>query len=119
VPPNVDISRRQACWQARSRRWLVEPSIARRAGSLAKGSKKRSFSPRIGTQPLFKRFMVAILVGVAVMLNLLLNHSPPFVLGELMLALSLGLFGVALVEAVREKYAIRVLAAMARDRSTH
>jgi hypothetical protein len=53
------------------------------------------------------------------MLNLLLNHSPAFVIGELMLALSLGLFGVALVEAVREKYAIRVPAARTRDRSTH
>jgi hypothetical protein len=88
-------------------------------GSLAKGSKTRSFSPRIGTQPLFTRFMLAILVGVAVMFDLLLNHSPPFVIGELMLALSLGLFGVALVGAVRDRYAIRVPAARIRDRSTH
>jgi hypothetical protein len=48
-----------------------------------------------------------------------LNHSPPFVIGELMLALSLGLFGVALVGAVRDRYAIRVPAARMRDRSTH
>ena len=42
------------------------------------------------------------------MLNLLLNHSPAFVIGELMLALSLGLFGVALVGAVRDRYSVRV-----------
>jgi hypothetical protein len=53
------------------------------------------------------------------MLNFLLNHSPAFVAGELILALSLGLFGVALVEAVRERYAVRVPAARIRDRSTH
>jgi hypothetical protein len=34
-----------------------------------------------------------------------------------MLALSLGLFGVAFVAAVRERYAIRVPAARIRDRS--
>lgn len=53
------------------------------------------------------------------MLNLLLNHSPVFVIGELILALSLGMFGVALVGAVRERYAIRVPAARISDRSTH
>ena len=42
------------------------------------------------------------------MLNLLLNYSPAFVIGELMLALSLGLFGVALVGAVRDRYSVRV-----------
>ena len=42
------------------------------------------------------------------MLSLLLNHSPIFVMGELMLALSLGMFGFALVGTVREKYSIEV-----------
>jgi hypothetical protein len=42
------------------------------------------------------------------MLDLLLNHSPVFLLGELMLALSLGLFGVALAGTVRERYSIRI-----------
>ena len=36
------------------------------------------------------------------MLDLLLNHSPAFVGGELLLALSLGMFGFALIGAVRE-----------------
>jgi hypothetical protein len=38
------------------------------------------------------------------MLGLLLNHSPIFLVCELMLALSLGLFGVALAGTVRERY---------------
>jgi F0F1-type ATP synthase assembly protein I len=76
--------------------------------SLAKGSKKPLFSPTMGTQSLLTRFIVAILVGVAVMLDLLLNHSPAFLVGELMLGLSLAMFGVALAEVVRDKYAIRV-----------
>jgi hypothetical protein len=38
------------------------------------------------------------------MLDLLLNHSPTFLVGELTLALSLGLFGVALAGTVRERY---------------
>ena len=42
------------------------------------------------------------------MLDLLLNHSPTFLVGELMLGLSLGLFGVALAGTVRERYSIRV-----------
>jgi hypothetical protein len=42
------------------------------------------------------------------MLDLLLNHSPIFLVGELMLALSLGLFGVALAATVRERYSIRI-----------
>lgn len=58
-----------------------------------------------------------MLVGVAVMLDLLLDHSPAFLAGELMLGLSLGMFGVALAEAVRDKYAIRI-PAKTRDRST-
>ena len=51
------------------------------------------------------------------MLDLLLNHSPAFVGGELMLALSLGLFGVALSSTVRERYSIRIPIARMRDRS--
>jgi hypothetical protein len=51
------------------------------------------------------------------MLALLLNHSPVFLTGELLLALSLGLFGVALVSTAREKYSVRVPAAEVTDRS--
>ncbi len=51
------------------------------------------------------------------MLDLLLNHSPVFVGGEFMLALSLGLFGVALASTVREKYSIRIPVARMRGRS--
>jgi hypothetical protein len=50
------------------------------------------------------------------MLALLLNHSPAFLTGELMLGLSLCLFGVALVSTAREKYSVRVPAAKATDR---
>ncbi len=53
------------------------------------------------------------------MLDLLLNHSPVFVGGELMLALSLGLFGVALAGTVRERYSIRIPVERMRDRSPH
>ena len=42
------------------------------------------------------------------MLDLLLNHSPTFLVGEVMLALSLGLFGVALAGTVRERYATQI-----------
>jgi hypothetical protein len=42
------------------------------------------------------------------MLDLLLNHSPTFLVGELTLVLSLGLFGVALAGTVRERYSIRI-----------
>jgi hypothetical protein len=42
------------------------------------------------------------------MWDLLLNHSPTFLVGELMLALSLGLFGVALAGAARERYATTI-----------
>jgi hypothetical protein len=52
------------------------------------------------------------------MLTLLLNHSPAFVIGEGMLALSLGMFGFALMGTVREKYSIRIPAARIRNRST-
>ena len=37
-------------------------------------------------------------------LLLLENHSPVFLVVELMLGLSLGLFGVALVNTARQKY---------------
>ena len=42
------------------------------------------------------------------MLALLFNHSPVFLTGELLLGLSLALFGVALVGTAREKYSVRV-----------
>jgi hypothetical protein len=42
------------------------------------------------------------------MLNLVLDHSPAFVIGELLLALSLGMFAVAFANTVRDRYAIRV-----------
>jgi hypothetical protein len=42
------------------------------------------------------------------MLDLLLNHSATFLVCELMLVLSLGLFGAALAGTVRERYATRV-----------
>jgi hypothetical protein len=54
------------------------------------------------------------------MLNLLLDHTPAFVVGELILAVSLGTFGVALVGAVRERYSeryrVRVRALQNRSR---
>ena len=53
------------------------------------------------------------------MLNVLLNHSPPFLVGELMLALALALFGVALIGAVRDRYSVRVPVARIRDGSPH
>jgi hypothetical protein len=37
---------------------LVEPSIARRIETLAKGSKKRGFLATIGTRSLSRRFML-------------------------------------------------------------
>jgi hypothetical protein len=42
------------------------------------------------------------------MLNLMLDHSPAFVIGELLLALSLGMFAIAFANTVRERYAVRV-----------
>jgi hypothetical protein len=53
------------------------------------------------------------------MLDLFLNHSPVFVGGEFMLALSLGLFGVALAGTVRERYSIKIPVGRIRDRFTH
>jgi hypothetical protein len=50
------------------------------------------------------------------MLALLLNHSPAFLTGELLLGLSLGMFGFALVATAREKYSVRVPAAEIKDR---
>jgi hypothetical protein len=52
------------------------------------------------------------------MLNILLNHSPAFVIAEIILAVSLAMFAVALVGAVREKYAIRVPAESRKRQST-
>jgi hypothetical protein len=52
------------------------------------------------------------------MLSLSLNHSPTFVIGELLLALSLGMFGFALAGTVREKYSIEVPGVRIRNRST-
>jgi hypothetical protein len=42
------------------------------------------------------------------MLNLVLDHSPAFVIGELLLALSLGMFAIAFANTVRERYTIQV-----------
>jgi hypothetical protein len=52
------------------------------------------------------------------MLDLLLNHSPAFLGGELMLGLSLVLFGVAWAGAIRERYTTRVPVVPSGDRST-
>ncbi len=41
------------------------------------------------------------------MLDLVLNHSPAFVTGELALGLSLCLFGVALVGTMRDRYSVK------------
>ena len=80
---------------------------------------KQRFSPVVGTQSLFRRFKLTILnEGREPMLSLLLNHSPAFVIGELMLALSLGMFGFALVGTVREKYSIEVPGVRIRNRPT-
>ena len=54
----------------------------------------------------------------APMLDLFLNHSPVFVGGEFMLALSLALFGVALAGTVRERYSIKIPVGRIRDRFT-
>ena len=51
------------------------------------------------------------------MLDVLLKHSPPFLIGELLLALSLALFGVALIGTLRDRYSIRVPVARMRDGS--
>lgn len=51
------------------------------------------------------------------MFDLLLNHSPMFLGGELMLGLSLGLFGVALAGTVRERYSMRIPVERMRNRS--
>jgi hypothetical protein len=42
------------------------------------------------------------------MLNLVLDHSPTFVIGELLRTLSLGMFAIAFANTVRERYAIQV-----------
>jgi hypothetical protein len=51
------------------------------------------------------------------MLDVLLNHSPAFVGGELMLALSLGLFGVAWASTVRERYSVKAVIGRVRGKS--
>lgn len=50
------------------------------------------------------------------MVAVLLNHSPAFLTGELMLGLSLCLFGVALVNTARQKYTVRVPVVETQDR---
>jgi hypothetical protein len=52
------------------------------------------------------------------MLNLVLDHSSAFVIGELLLALSLGMFAIAFANTVRERYAIQVPVAKAQSPST-
>ncbi len=52
------------------------------------------------------------------MLNLVLDHSPAFVIGELLLALSLGMFAIAFANTVRERYAIQVPVAKTQSPST-
>ena len=52
------------------------------------------------------------------MLNLVLDHSPAFMIGELLLALSLGMFAIAFANTVREKYAIQVPVAKTQSPST-
>ena len=53
------------------------------------------------------------------MLGLLLNHSPAFVGGELLLALSLGIDETfALIGAARDRYSVRIPLATMRNRFT-
>jgi hypothetical protein len=52
------------------------------------------------------------------MLNLVLDHSPAFVIGEFLLALSLGMFAIAFANTVRERYAIQVPVAKTQRPST-
>ncbi len=53
------------------------------------------------------------------MLNLVLDHhSPAFVIGELLFALSLGMFAIAFANTVRERYAIQVPVAKTQSLST-
>jgi len=52
--------------------------------------------------------------GLAV-LDFLLNHSPVFVGGEVMLAVSLIMFGAAAAVTVRERYSIKVPMRAAND----
>jgi hypothetical protein len=52
------------------------------------------------------------------MLNLVLDHSPAFVIGELLLALSLGMFAIAFANSLRERYAIQVPVAKTKSPST-
>ena len=52
------------------------------------------------------------------MLNLVLDHSPAFVIGELLLALSLGMFAIAFANTARERYTIQVPVATRQSPST-
>ena len=52
------------------------------------------------------------------MLNLVLDHSLAFVIGELLLALSLGMFAIAFANTVRERHAIQVPVAKTKAPST-
>ena len=52
------------------------------------------------------------------MLNLVLDHSPAFVIGEFLLALSLGMFAIAFANTVRERYAIQVPVAKTQSPAT-
>ena len=52
------------------------------------------------------------------MLNLVLDHSSAFVIGELLLALSLGMFAIAFANTVRERYAIQVPVAKTQSPAT-
>jgi hypothetical protein len=52
------------------------------------------------------------------MLNLVLDNSPAFMIGELLLALSLGMFAIAFANTVRERYAIQVPVAKTQSPST-
>jgi hypothetical protein len=52
------------------------------------------------------------------MLNVVLDHSLAFVIGELLLALSGGMFAITFANTVRERYAIQVPAAKTQSPST-
>ena len=52
------------------------------------------------------------------MLNVVLDHSLAFVIGELLLALSLGMFAIAFANSIRERYAIQVPVAKTQSPST-
>jgi ABC-type transport system involved in cytochrome c biogenesis permease component len=51
------------------------------------------------------------------MLKILLDHSPAFVVGELILALCLGTFVLALMGTMRERYSIKITLPRIRGQS--